>query len=535
MFNESVLIKKMKMKKITAIIFMGVMVLATSCKKYLDINNNPNQATSATPELILPQALTGTASGANRFNSYGAQLVGYMANAGGYGGFGTSVTYNFGSSDFQALWTSTYDNLEDYQAILDQTEENLPLYSYFNAAARIMKAYNYQMLVDAYGDVPYTEALKGADQLTTAYDDAATVYATLASELDQAMKTIEDAMNAEGETIQPLGNSDVLFNGDMTKWIQFANTIKLRLIIRAGDKVNFSDKSFNAAGFLAEDALVNPGYTRDNGRQNPAWESWGFGYTGSAANKAWMPTTFILGFYDGHKLDDNGRGAAIYYEYPNTGTNQLGHEGNDIESSPTGSFWYPSDNRDGTTAGDATGVLKGPDAGYPLMLAAESYFLQAEGAVRNLISDDAKALFNNGIVSSFHYLYELPDGSVDGDPEADAAEYMAENANSSLVNFDLATSTEKKIEAIITQKYIALNFVSSAEAWNEYRRTHYPAIVNTPGATAYQTFASTQSQSPRPDRLPTRILYPSSEGSYNSANVPKSISPFTTLIFWALQ
>jgi hypothetical protein len=78
-----------------------------------------------------------------------------------------------------------------------------------------------------------------------------------------------------------------------------------------------------------------------------------------------------------------------------------------------------------------------------------------------------------------------------------------------------------------------LNFVTSHEAWNDYRRTLYPKLVNTAGATAAQTFASKVSQSTRPDRLPTRILYPSTEGSYNSTNVPTGISSFSSLIFWA--
>jgi hypothetical protein len=523
------------MKRITAIIFIGItVVLGTSCKKYLDINTNPNQATSATPELILPQAITGTSYNINSFNSYGSQLVGYAANAGGYGGFGVSVTYNFSTGDFNNLWSSSYDNLEDYQAILNQTAAQLPQYSYYNAAARIMKAYVFEMLVDAYNDVPYTEALKGADKLTTKYDDAKVIYADLANQLDSAILTIHAGKNAQGVTVEELGSTDVIFKGDMTKWIQFANTIKLRLIVRAAGKATFSNTSFDPAGFLNTDALINPGFIRDNGKQNPQWTSWAFTNTLSAGNKAWMPNKFVFSFYNGTKLSDDGRGEAIYYQYPSTGTNQLGHEGNDVVSSPTGSFWYSGSDRT-SAPGNSVGVLKGPDAGMVALLAAESYFLQAEAAVRGIISGDAKALFNKGIHASFNYLYQLPSGTVSGNPDGDANDYIATNAESYLVNFDLADNQAKKIEAIITQKYIALNFIHGHEAWNEYRRTHYPALVNTPGATGTQTFASTQSQSTRPDKLPTRILYPSSEGSLNPVNVPKNIGPFTSFIFWALQ
>jgi hypothetical protein len=519
------------MKKIITYILMGVAVVGTSCKKYLDINDNPNSATSATPQLILPQALVATASNLNGFNSYGAQLGGFMANAGGYGGFGTSITYNFSANDHSGRWTTTYDILEDYQAILNQTEGKAE-YSYFDAAARIMKAHSFQLLVDAYNDVPYTEALKGADVLTPAYTDAKVIYKDLADELDKAIATINTGDNTPGVT--PLGNSDVMFKGDVVKWKQFANTLKLRILLHGNGKVDFSNTTFSTDGFLTTDALINPGYTRDNGRQNPKWNTWAFGYTGTDGNKAWMPNTFVFSFYNGQKLSDPKRGAAIYYNYPTTGTNRLGVEGTGIQSSPSGSFWYPSTNRDGKTAGNVTGVLKGPEAGMPVITAAESYFLQAEGVVRGLITGDAKALFESGITASFRYLYMKPDGTISGNPAADAAAYIADNSTSPLVNFDLAVSTDQKIEAIITQKYIALNMVNSDEAWNEYRRTHYPTLVNTAGATGTQTFASSVSESTRPDRLPTRILYPTSEGSYNSTNVPKNISPFTSLVFWAL-
>lgn len=522
------------MKKVLIIAFMGVVTLGTSCKKYFDINDNPNKATTATPDLILPQALTATASNLNGFNSYGSQLVGYAANAGGYGGFGTSISYNFSTNDNSARWSSTYDNLEDYQVILNMTD-TLPAYSYYNAVARIMKAHSFQLLVDTYNDVPYEEALKGIENLTPAYTDAKVIYKDLADELDKAIATINAAPSAIG--LRDLSaTGDVMFHGDVDLWKKFANTLKLRILLRARGKVTFSNSTFDPAGFLTEDALVNPGYKRDNGKQNPKWNTWGFGYTGSDANKAWMPNTFVFAFYNGGKLSDTKRGAAVYHLFPNTGHNRLGYENNSVVPSPSGSFWYPSTNRTGASAGNTTGALKGPEAGMPVITAAESYFLQSEAVVRGIFTGDAKALFDEGITASFTYLYKGPSGAVMAgkNPVADATAYRTENTTTPLVNFDLAVTEEQKIEAIITQKYIALNFVNGNEAWNEYRRTHYPKIVSTAGATGTQTFASVVSESTRPDKLPTRILYPTSEGSYNTANVPKGITPFTSTIFWAL-
>ena len=525
------------MKKITAIILSGVMLLASSCSKQLDIHNNPNAATSATPELILPQALNYTAGVLSSFNTYGAQVGGYAANAGGYGGFGTNFTYNFASGDYGGLFTSSYDLLEDYQSIINQSQGN-PVYNNFNAIGKIMKALHFQLLVDTYNDVPYSQALKGAASLSPKYDAAADIYKDLAVQLDSAIALINAGTSVVGIKT-PSATQDGLFGGDLTKWKKFANTLKLRIIVRANGKATFANTTFSADGFLTTDALINPGYTRDNGKQNPKWNTWGWSYTGAAGNKAWMPTTFARAFYDGIKITDNGRGKATYYQFPTTPTNQLGQETNStvtIASSPEGTFWFPSTSRVGTSAGNSTGALKGPDAGLPVITAAESYFLQAEAALKGIITGSDATLFNNGIVASYKYLYALPNGSYGttlSNPTADAATYLTDNPTNRLVNYSLATTTAQKLEAIITQKWVALNFVNSDQAWNDYRRTGYPTVVNTAGATATQTFASKYSESTRPDHLPTRILYPPSEGAYNSSNVPKGISPFTSLIFWA--
>ncbi len=521
------------MKNITAIILSGVMLVATSCNKYLDINVDPNNATSASADLILPQALNYTASLINSFNGYGAQVGGYAANAGGYGGFGTSITYNFSTAEYAGLFSSSFDLLEDYQTILNKTDGNKN-YAYHNAAARIMKALHYQLLVDTYNDVPYTEALSQGTKptLTPKYDAAASVYKACADELDKAIATFNTG--AANTDVVPLGTSDIMFGGSVTKWKQLANTIKLRLLVRGAGKVTFTNNTFSSDGFLTTDALINPGYIRDNGKQNPKWNNWAWGYTGSPGTKSWMPSTFIKTFYDGGKLTDNGRGKAVYYQFPTTPTNQLGNESVNVVSCPDGTFWFPSTSRTGSSAGNTIGVLKGPNAGLPLITAAESYFIQAEAALTGIITTTTSAAaFNNGIKASFNYLYMLPDGSISGNVTADVATYLADNSTSYLVNYGLATTDAQRLEAIITQKWIALNFVNSDQSWNDYRRTLYPTLNNAPGATAFQTFASKVSQSTRPDRLPTRVLYPVAEGSYNSANVPKGISPFTSLIFWA--
>jgi len=508
----------------------------SSCQKYLNINDNPNSATSSTPELMLPQALTATAALENTYNTMGAQLVGYMANAGGYGGFGSNVTYSYGNGDYQGVWTSSYDNLTDYQWIINNTEGNLD-YSFYNGAAKVMKALIFQQLVDTYNNVPYSDAFKETENLTPKYDDAKAVYDSIYALLDDALATINkgqaDLSDNDASNVQEFGKKDVLFGGKMDDWKKLANTVKLRIAIRAKGILTFNN-NYDAVGFLDKDALVNPGYQIASGKQNPEYNSWGYTYDGSTANRAWMTCTFVSAFYDGNKLDDY-RGYAIYNGFGGSGyvINQLGVESNSVASAPSAGSWINTytDDKDNNI-----GVLKGPSASMPIITLAEADFMQAEAAlVGGLgVSGDVKTYFDDGVLASYKYLYKFSDGTndlTDWDPEADYEAYLEMNPNSYLVHYDLADDNAKKLEAILTQKYIALNMVNSDQSWNDFRRTAYPKITNG-SSNGVLTFASTQSTSSRTDKLPARILYPTTELSYNNDNMPKDINQFTSRIFW---
>ena len=524
----------MNMKKVILIAFIIVGLLgATSCKKYLDINTNPNSITTANPSLVLPLAIVNTASLVSSLNNYGSETCGYAANAGGYGGFGSSWTYNYDPSTGGGYWASGYAISENLQYIINATEgsdEN----TYYNATAKIIKAYIFQMLVDEFNDIPYSEALTGDSLLKPKYDDAVTIYPDLASLLDAAISEID---NAQQPT--PLNSgTDPLFGGNMTEWKQFANTLKLRLIIRASATATFSNKTFSSDGFLTDDAIVNPGYALANGQVSPSWNTWVGDYNGTRQGNAWIPATYVFGYYNGKKLKDAARGRVIYNGFPNTSFNQLGVQppNNQLTSPSNGGAWYSgAGGNTGTAWGNALGIMKGPNMGEPLILLAESDFLQAEAGVRGILTVNSEDDFNNGIVASFRYLFKTPSNTVAAgmSPEDSAAEYMSQNSSSYLVNFSLANTTDKKIEAIITQKYIALNFINGEEAWSEYRRTGYPVSSGITLNNPYGSIASTQSQATRPDKLPTRLPYPTSEAATNANNVPEGISVYTSTIFWA--
>ncbi len=183
------------MKKLINIITATALIFSASCKKgYLDINTNPNSATSSSPDLVLPQAIVGTAAITHSdYNTgVGADLM-YRANAGGFSGFGTAISYDYTTGSFTAQWADSYDNLNDYRYILDNTR-GIDKYVYFNAVARIMWAYNFQLLVDTYDDIPYSQALRGAGNISPKYDKGTDIYKDLAAQIDTAITLINTGL-----------------------------------------------------------------------------------------------------------------------------------------------------------------------------------------------------------------------------------------------------------------------------------------------------------------------------------------------------
>lgn len=542
------------MKKSAIIIIASAVItlLGASCKKYLDINKNPNSPTASTPDYVLPQAITYVGNNESGFNTYGAETAGMQANAGGYGGFGDWWTYDWSTSDYTNLWSGTYDALQDFQYVINETKDSADL-AYYTAIGDIMKAYNYELLVDAYNDVPYTQALQAPAIVSPKYDGAADIYVSLANLLDTGILLIN---NAPADVVAVPSSSDPLFGGTMKSWIQFANTVKLRLIIRASSVATFPNTTFDPAGFLTTDAVVNPGYAKAAGsgnitQQNPNWDAWVAHYDNSNGNRSWMACLYAFGFYNGQKLTDSSRRHAIYFYSdsinPGNGyyafANQLGYGGPiSISFAPafTGAWYSTTYNQpyssitSTNSLGGNIGVMKDPTQGQPLILAAESYFLQAEADLRGILPGVDSSDFYSGITASYNYLFELSSGALASgySPADSVTAYKKQNPNSYLVNWYLAGTPAQKLEAIITQKYIAVNMITSQEAWNEYRRTQYP-VTSPLTSNPYTSMVSTLSQGTRPDKLPGRIMYPNTEFSSNASNVPQSISPFTSQIFWA--
>ena len=543
------------MKKILSLLFL-IGIGFTSCKKFLDVNKtNPNSATEVTPTLVLPQAIATTASLNNSYNILFMDIGGQRANSGNANfSASTVISYNWTPASITSIFTNSYRNVIDYEYILT-TNNNEVKYNNSTAISLIMKSFVFSKLVDQYNDVPYYEAFMGNKNLSPKYDKAEDIYKDLVSQLTKSIEmignSIKENISKPGSVEDVKAIHDPMFKGEMYLWQKFANTLKLRLLIKmAGvpELKSYAVAEFGkidlAVGFITDDVMVNPGYLNEEGKQSPVFSSLAFDNSGNRAITTRVPTIWMHSFYDGKKLKDPGRGSVIYKNFPRTIISQLGDISTSVPLAPPAgqSSWFT-----GTTwSANALGVAKGATQGQIIMLAAEGYFLQAEAYLKNYLSGDAKLAFETGIKSSFAYLFKDVYGIVDASRNVNQHfnDYLTANTDSYIVNWDLNYTphandynqnvTERKLEAIITQKYIAMNAITSDEAFNEYRRTKYPYVV--PGATEpLLTFASLESLSSAPDRLPTRLMYPSVEISYNENNVPKGISPFISKIFWDVK
>lgn len=478
-----------------------VLGLAAACSEdYLDVNTDPNNPTKVTPDLILPVAQLYTArivQGDRRLNHLGNMMMYNWSQSDGFAWYPDEFKYLVTSSFYQGVFNDSYSTALKQYNVLDKLVE--PQYQYYKAIGMIMKAYHFQLLVDCYGDVPYSEALGRSLEATPVYDDAQTIYDDLIVKLTAAIDLIK---SSENQTVP--GADDAMFGGDMEKWIQFANTVKLRILVRESGVKDVAGElgaiAAEGSGFITEDVAINPGFiAKEEGKQNVIWDFLGWDASGAQTmtSKATCATDYILNYLTA----TNDPRIDYLYE---TGAGVLGVPQGLLDyDTPVVDAFVPE-----KVSNIGPGILKSADQGAIILTLAESFFNQAEAANKGLITvgDQGKALYEAGITASFLTL---------GLDEVAAADYYNQLVN--LVGWSASTN---KLQAIITQKWIAVNGITAEQSWFDYSRTGFPA--NLPKS----LLAST------PDR-PVRLFYVAGELSSNGANVPSQPDAFTAKIFWA--
>lgn len=475
-----------------SITLVGLLLLiSTSCDSLLDINTSPNDPASAPVELVFPAA---TGSAAYVIGGW-YQILGGMWAQHWTQSTGASQYRGIDSYDLQndALDDRQYGELysgalNDLQYVRETAKAN-ENWSYY-LMATVIQSYTYQVLADLYDKVPFTDALKGDEaNLTPKFDDGQLIYDSLIARIDYALSKDLSAVTAQAP-----GDDDVIFQGELEKWVQFANTLKLKIYLRESEARSSVAQAgiedlFEDPNFLTEDASFKA-FKDEVDNRNPVYET---GVDRLGGNLSVSRTLY------NYLLDNNDPRLNDIMDYPvNTpSTHNTLVQGDYLNSSPT------------NIQGLSTPALEPLDPVY-FLSAAESYFLQAEAVARYSVgSIEAAELYEAGIAASYEKF-----GTTD-DPEDMYGSGMP-------YEYPAAGTLDEQLESIITQKWVAMANSQSLEAFFEQNRTGFP------------NFFTVAVNNVTSDQFPKRMVYPQSERLRNPNNVPE-IKPLTTAVWWDVE
>jgi hypothetical protein len=477
---------------VTAVGFSG-------CKKYLDINKNPNNPDSADPTLLLPttQAAISQVIG-NAFQVYGNIWAQYWTQSPVASQYKSIDQYAPVATDFDRPWLNLYRvALVNADLITKSTQADL---ENVKGIAYLMKAYSFQVATDAFGDVPLSQALQPTVYANPRFDTQQAVYDSIFMYISKAMPLLK------ANSVSP-GAQDMIYNGDMTKWVAFANTLELRAYLRLTNIDPTTAKAGIAAlyatnpTFLTVDATIT--YTSTGGNENPLYNEATSPTLGGIQNLV-ASSTVVNAF-----IKNGDPRLAKFYTLFIDKVSPV----DSLISIPQGSYLSYVNKKVSTPSPLVGGQNNDPTsavAPVKLLSAAESYFLQAEAVARGWAAGDVNALYKQGMQASF---------TATG--VGDATTYI-DTAKSGLPALTGAISPNDKVKAIITQKYYAMCGFQGFEAWNEWRRTGFPTFFVTSAATTID-----------PGQMPLRMLYPNSELTSN-LNYPGTI-PIYKPVWWGLQ
>ena len=306
------------MKKLAIISTLVLGLAATSCDDYLDINYNPNspEESNMTTDILFPAAEMNLAgSYGDFFRITGGYFAQYYSQAFGtsnyldYSQFNMSATRS--STDYTQLNQRALKNLKTICELAEQTEE---WGTYL--AAKTLRAFIYQILVDAYGEIPYSEALDISNP-TPKYDDGAAIYEGVISELDEALSKVNANDNVATNFLLPGANAGA--------WIQLANAVKLKLLMRESGVADVKSKVgalIAENNFPSSDIAWEGCWSNESGALSPFYAeefatSWGSTQINCIANVA-IIGTMLQKNADGDVVYQDPRLAAFFE--PNTKT-----------------------------------------------------------------------------------------------------------------------------------------------------------------------------------------------------------------------
>jgi Starch-binding associating with outer membrane len=481
----------MKINKIAIIAVTIASVMGSGCKKFLDVNQNPNSLSESaqTVQLSLPSAQYAIAYVVgDRYAEVGGFLSQYWTQSPSATQYYDYDRYAFDAADVDREWSQLYAfALKDLSFIEKKATETKD--SNYLAIAKVLQAYTYQVLTDVHGDVPFSETMKAElGNISPKYDSQQSIYDGLLSLCDQALVLLTNSQITHPTT------DDIMFGGDMMMWYKFANTLKLKILMRQSEvrpayvqaKLALMS-ALTGADYLSYGENAEVKFYDKQGNKNPLYASIkGVGNNNNVASSAIADSLNAWG---------DLRATAFFDEATFT-------PGGSIIGLKQGKAAEKPGELPSTTPTTSTGDLViSATVPVKLMSASESLFLQAEAKARTWMVGSAQADFEDAISESFaYYKITVPTGLFT------AAPYLFE------------TSQVDQLKQIAIQKWVSMCGNQNIESWIETRRTNQP--VFTPSLASFLLAG----------QLPARIPYVNGEASANT-NFPGQ-KPITTKMWW---
>jgi len=465
----------MKLIRYSVIKYPAMLLIAgaifTGCKKpndFGDLNVNPNGAAAAPTAALLTNTLSGLGGAPSN------------TNQGFYVQYYTELQYP-GNALYQQTavgWDGYYAGpLEDLQNIINICTKN-PSFAVLSGnvtnqiqIARILKAYQFSIVTDRYGDVPYSKALSGATQVP--YDKQQDIYTDLFKELTSAVSSFV--------TAGPAIKGDIIYGGNIAQWKKFANSLRLVLAMRlskvnpATGKLQFTAALNDAGGYITSNT-DNFVITYANGFSNPYYNlasASQFAITKTIADTLNKYSDPRVSYY-GQAVNGKVKGVPYGFDRGNSLT------------------WLTA-NTDFSQAFDIS--FKSINSAIVIFPAAYVDLVRAEAALDpNYASgENSLVLFQKGIQDSWN-------------------QWNATGVMSTYLN-NIGVSTSVSKVQVQLQLWLAL-YGTTQNAWNEWRRTGVPSLIPTPYAVNLTK------------TIPRRYAYPATEVNVNTAAYNTAIGTF---------
>lgn len=491
-----------KIKKISALFAAACLMLTACTKEFEDLNTDPNRPKQITPGVMLGQLqyqiVNSSMQAARGFTHQLMQVDAPRSSAGGGG------LHRYVVNPGAGVWSNFYTYMTDIEDIY-KTSDGLKENNY-KAIALVYKSWAYSILTDLYGDVPYSQATKATEGVFAAkFDTQKDIYVKILADLDQANTLFNTtaALTYGGDMVYNANTASGGTNPGIVKWKKFANSLKLRLLLRISKRNGEVNVNEQITAILA-DPVKYPVFT-SNADEAIFRYPGTFPYYNPYYNQRqleWKDGTYVTKFFINKMNADNDPRRALWFsQVPENGANVY----RGIESGyPVTTEYAVGQN---TSYND---VLKTyPQLGV-MMTYSELESIKAELALRGM---------NTGKTPKQHYEAAITASMVQWGVSM-PANYLTQAG----VAYNSTGTTEQQLEKIMEQKYYAYMFVDY-QSWFEKRRTGYPVLPRGSGI-------------PAENQFPNRVPYPGYLQSMNAENLAAAVASIggdnsNTKVWWA--